>query len=255
MSSEKRIADVEQIFMAGNTEVKNKADLARVVEEPCLALCEDLYDKNILTYWSSCNQTAPDRAYVLVRYDSLDKRNKAIADRLIEEGKLSIDSGLDSCNTDKAYGKGIRLEVKTSSESLVSDVSEQLLALAREFKHQDILYNVYSAEYIESRGWDGDKDVFGYPSLEVAVMGEKLSSDYQPWRKPIFEALSAIPPRNEDGTVDMEAVAGKLGWLYDEKSGKAYKDAETLRRHNEYLRASNQGNSLLNAVATARGEK
>ena len=51
----KRLRDVAQIFLAGNTQVESKADLAKIVEEPCLAVCEDLYDKNILTYWSSAN--------------------------------------------------------------------------------------------------------------------------------------------------------------------------------------------------------
>ena len=50
--------------------------------------------------------------------------------------------------------------------------------------------------------------------IDKSMFGEKLSSDYQPWRKPIFEALSAIPPRNEDGTINMKAVADKLGWQF-----------------------------------------
>jgi hypothetical protein len=36
-NSSKRIRDVERIFEAGNTEIKTKSDLAKVVEEPCLA--------------------------------------------------------------------------------------------------------------------------------------------------------------------------------------------------------------------------
>jgi hypothetical protein len=84
----KYLRDVEKIFLAGNTQIECKEDLAKIVEEPCLAICEDLYDKNILTYWSSANKDAPNHAFVLIRYESLDERNKAIADKLINEGKI-----------------------------------------------------------------------------------------------------------------------------------------------------------------------
>ena len=46
------LRDVDMIFRPGNIQIECKADLAKIVELPCLALCETLYDKNILTCWS-----------------------------------------------------------------------------------------------------------------------------------------------------------------------------------------------------------
>ena len=62
------LSDVDKIFLAGNTQINSKADLAKIVEKPCLAVCEQLYDKNILTYWSSSNKESPNKAEVIIRW-------------------------------------------------------------------------------------------------------------------------------------------------------------------------------------------
>jgi hypothetical protein len=63
---------------------------------PCLAACEQLFDKNILTYWSSSNKESPNKAEILIRYESLDEKNKKIARDLSDRGILSITTYLDS---------------------------------------------------------------------------------------------------------------------------------------------------------------
>jgi len=185
----KRIRDVERIFEAGNTEVATKADLAKIIEEPCLAVCEDLYDKNILTYWSSSNKDNPNKSFVLIRYESLDEANKAIADSLVMEGKATEDNVHESGNGQgKNYGKGICIGIDSNSDMLVSKVSSQLRALASSFEHQDILYNMYTPEYLAGQHpFHGTKKVFGFPDLRTAICGEEYTDNYKPYREKIFD--------------------------------------------------------------------
>ena len=40
----------------------------------------------------------------------------------------------------------------------------------------------------------------------------------------------------------MREVADKIDWLYNEENGCLYKDKETLRRHNEYVKQEEKKN-------------
>ena len=228
---EERIRDIERIFLAGNTEVESKSDLVKIVEKPCLAVCEDLYDKNILTYWSSSNKDKPDKSFVLIRYESLDDNNKAIADRLLRENKITEDTVLDSGNNlEDNYGKGICISIESNPDMLVSDVSAQLKELASAFKHQDILYNTYSPQDLtkeyNSRIYGQEKS-YKFPHIDSMV--------------PFIVSKKT----QEDGSVsfDTKKAAQMLDWLYDEESGNMYKDKETLRRHKSYLESKKEQSS------------
>ena len=241
---QKRLRDVEQIFLAGNTQVESKADLAKIAEEPCLAVCEDLYDKNILTYWSSANKNAPDKAYVLIRYESLDDNNKKIADDLIAQGVLSDAPkyNFDSYNTAQEYGKSLYLGIDTNPDMEVAEISERLCKIAAAFAPQDIKYNVYTPEYLLENSFGKKPDTFAFPSLKTAVCGEKLSDDYKPEREGIYRIICLkMHSKQETGLTaeDMREAADKIGWLYNEENGCLYKDNETLRRHNEYVKEHN----------------
>ena len=225
---QKRIRDVKCIFEAGNTEIKTKSDLPKIIEEPCLAVCEDLYDKNILTYWSSSNQDNPDKSFVLIRYESLDDKNKAIADKLLEENKITEDNNIASHLGDN-YGKGICLSIDSNADMLVSDVSDQLKKLASVFEHQDILYNTYSPQDLlkefNSRAY-GEEKSYKFPHIDSYA--------------PFIIAKETL----DDGSISFstQKAAQHLNWLYDEKSGNMYKDEETLRRHNTYLKLKEKSN-------------
>ncbi|MBR1600356.1 MAG: hypothetical protein IJ677_02125, partial [Alphaproteobacteria bacterium] len=243
----KRLRDVEQIFLAGNTQVESKADLAKIVEEPCLAVCENLYDKNILTYWSSANKNAPDRAYVLIRYESLDDNNKKIADNLIAQGVLSDAPkyNFDSYNTAQEYGKALYLGIDTNPDMEVAEISEKLRQIASEFAPQDIKYNVYTPEYLLENSFGKKPETFAFPSLKTAVCGEKLSDDYKPEREAVLTSIKIMMKYKQETGLsadDMREVAAKIGWLYNEENGCLYKDKETLRRHNEYVKQEEKKN-------------
>ena len=52
----KKVADVKRLAIpGGGNPVNNRDDLANIVEEPCLAACRHLYDRNIRTFMSNGN--------------------------------------------------------------------------------------------------------------------------------------------------------------------------------------------------------
>ncbi|MBR3676901.1 MAG: hypothetical protein IKN71_07185 [Alphaproteobacteria bacterium] len=239
--NKKRLRDVEKIFLAGNTQVNCKADLKKIVEEPCLAVCEDLYDKNILTCWSSANKDAPDRAYVLIRYESLDDNNKKIADDMIAKGILSDEPRyqFDSFNAAQEYGKALYLCINTTPDTEVAKISEKLCQIAAAFLPQDIRYNVYTPQYLlENYFASGGNKSFAFPSLKTAICGEK-DEDIKPDREAVLTSIKIMMKYKQETGLsadDMREVADKIGWLYNAEDGRLYKDQETLRRHNEYLK-------------------
>ena len=247
----KHLRDVEQIFLAGNTQVESKADLAKIVEEPCLAVCEDLYDKNILTYWSSANKNSPDRAYVLIRYESLDDNNKKIADDLIAQDVLSDaprwQFGSHTCAEE--YGKALYLGIDTNLDMSVTEISERLCKIAAEFAPQDIKYNVYTPQYLlENSFMNHSKKSFAFPSLKIAVCGEEYSGNYNPSGLEIYSSLRIMMIQKQATGLsvdDMREVADKIGWIYNEENGCLYKDKETLRRHNEYVKSKDAKNPAM----------
>lgn len=95
--------------------VKDREDLRRIIEEPCLDACLTLYDKNIQTVSSSANEgNRGGEAYICINYDSLEEDNKQILKRLIEEGiveplNLSNNKGVRGrtrgCNQSICFGR------------------------------------------------------------------------------------------------------------------------------------------------------
>ena len=183
--SHKKIADtlmlsnVDKIFLAGNAEINSKADLNKFVEKPCLAVCEQLYDKNILTCRSSSNKESPYKAEVRIRYESLDEENKKIADDLSARGILSIGSPYNSRNNSEEYGPAVILCIKTNPDMAVNDISEQLCKIAMNFVPQDIKYNIYTPDYLSQYALNNNKykTIFGFPSLERTICGNDIESE------------------------------------------------------------------------------
>ena len=237
-----RLNDVDQIFLAGNTQINSKADLAKIVEKPCLAACEQLYDKNILTYWSSANRESPDKAEILIRYESLDENNKKIANDLKDRGILSIGSYLDSWNTAEEYGPAVILRIQTNSNMTVQEISDQLCEIAMNFVPQDIKYNVYTPDYLSQYApfYGKPKAIFGFPSLKRTILGDEQESLYSPKTendKLYNKVRLFIQGRSWNKLLweDMKKIADMIGRIYNDEDWFLYKDEETLRRHNEYI--------------------
>ena len=237
------LRDVKQIFLAGNASVNCRQDLAKFVEEPCLAACEDLYDKNILTYWSSANQRSPNYSFILVRYKFLDANNKSTVDALVKNNILQIDTAHESWNGGtKQYGPGICLGIKTDSDMRVADISQKLCEMASYFDYQDILYNIYTPKFLMEQFpfYRGDKTEYCFPNLEIAsgITSENCNAFNCPKQKK-YNRARFLSNGKMPTTVDMQRIADILGWIYNPSDGLIYKDPETLRRHNNYLNWQN----------------
>lgn len=238
------LRDVPRIFIAGNAIIEHKSDLVKFVEEPCLPACEDLYDKNILTYWSSANRDSPNYSFILVRYDFLDDVNKAMADKLINQGILRKDTAHESWNSQNAiYGHGVCLGVCTSSDTKVADVSQALLDLASNFVYQDIMYNIYTPDYLREQSflYHGTKNNHCFPDLKTAAGFNSLN----PWdeaRDDLYNKIRMLSFPIDSGSVNdyMKSVARLLGWIYNPSDGRIYRNEETLQRHRRYVEIQNQ---------------
>ena len=89
--TKRKIKDVQPIRNATNIGIKNKEDLKNIVEEPCLKACQDLFEKNIETVDSGCNnENSSNLAYIIIKYDSMNAKNKEIADSLINNRDIQL---------------------------------------------------------------------------------------------------------------------------------------------------------------------
>lgn len=237
----KYLRDIDRIFIAGNQQVNTKSDLAKFVEAPCLPVCEELYDKNILTCWSSANKHNPKEAFVAIRYEFLDETNKKIAKKLATDGIIK-QCYLESFNSSQnQYGLELKLSVPTNLDMPIDEISAKLKKLSAHFVYQDIKYNIYTPTFLQRqnpfwKGVDFPKE-YCFPDLKNAIFApdDLLYEDMT--KNHLYDALRFSIPLDRDLTADdMKKIADKIGWIYNQVDGLLYKDAETLRRHNEYLK-------------------
>lgn len=233
------LRDVKKIFLAGNAEISCRQDLAKFVEKPCLAACEDLYDKNILTYWSSANQDSPTYSFILVRYEFLNMNNKQVADNLVKANIMHIDTVHESWNSNaNQYGHGVCLGIKTAPDMRVADISQKLIELASHFTYQDIKYNIYTPKFLMEQFpfYRGEKTEYCFPSLKIAsgITPDNENAFGASERKK-YNALRFLSNGKMPTSQDMRKAADILGWIYNLSDGLIYKDKETLQRHNNYL--------------------
>ena len=235
------LRDVEKFSLAGNTQVNYKADLAKIIEIPCLAACELLYDKNILTYWSSSNRDSPDKAEILIRFESLDEKNKKIANELSNSGIVLIGPYHDSWNTAEEYGPAVILRIETNPNMTVNEISDQLCDITNNFVQQDIKYNVYTPDYLLQYAlfYGKHRTIFWFPSLEKTILGDEIKSPYSPQseKDKLYDDIRYFLHSknwNKLSWEDMKKIAAMIGRIYNEEDWFLYKDAETLRRHNNY---------------------
>lgn len=241
----KYLRDIDNIFVAGNQQIKTKSDLAKFVEAPCLPVCEELYDKNILTYWSSANKHNPKEAFVVIRYEFLDEVNKQTAKNLVRAGLITQVGGMESYNSlNGQYGVGLKLAVPTHLDMPIDEISAKLKNLSANFAYQDIKYNIYTPTFLKRqnpfwKGGDFPKE-YCFPDLKNAIFApdDLLYEDMT--KNHLYDALRLSIPLDRDLTADdMKKIAEKIGWIYNPNDGLLYKDTETLRRHNEYVKYKN----------------
>ena len=133
IDTNKQIKDVKACENNPGIGINKKEDLAKIVDEPCLRACEELFDKNIRTFDSGCNQQVSDRAYVSIAYDSLDLKNKLLVQKLISEKKaFLIKTDFDYYDEDV-----VQFKISTTPDDLVIDVSDKLCKAVSVLKKQE----------------------------------------------------------------------------------------------------------------------
>lgn len=131
------VARVDAIEQPRNQMVKQRTDLAKLIEKPLLAACEILYDKNIRTYAASANKKdIADGAYIILDYDTLSAENRRIAG---QHGEVLDYDG----------GKAVKIIFPTTKTTAVPEIREKSLEIARQFKTQEATWiPSYTAEHI-----------------------------------------------------------------------------------------------------------
>ena len=125
--------------------VKNREDLRKIIEEPCLPACLKLYDLNIQTVNSSANNgNIGDKAYIGINYDSLDENNKNILNNLINTGIVEPLNLSDDPN-DRG-GRDVTIKVPIYEKDTVGKVSDRFMQIVSRFEQQDVLYGRYTHE-------------------------------------------------------------------------------------------------------------
>lgn len=131
----KRVKDVPAFHQGTHIPIKTKEDLKEIVEEPCLKACQQLFEKNIETIDSGCNgENCSDCAYIIINYDTLDEKNKRIADNMVQKGTVEFLPKSDICV--RNYFNQIFIKVPTSPEELVSRVEAKLQNVIQDFVPQ-----------------------------------------------------------------------------------------------------------------------
>lgn len=125
--------------------IKNREDLRKIIEEPCLPACLTLYDKNIRTVNSSANKSEiGGKAYIGINYDSLDENNKEILNSLIKTG---IIEPLNLSNDpNQRGGRDFMIKVPVYENDTVGIVSDRFMQIISNFEQQDVLYGKYTKE-------------------------------------------------------------------------------------------------------------
>lgn len=133
---DKKIKDVAQHHNGINIKIDKKEDLKQIIDEPCLRVCEELFDKNIRTIDSGCSQECPDFAYVVIAYDSLNDKNKILANKLIKEKKAVLEE-MTEYNYIRVPENSLTIGFKTSPNDSVGDVSKKLSLMCGFFVKQE----------------------------------------------------------------------------------------------------------------------
>lgn len=112
-----------------------RESLSAVVEEPLLAACEDLYDKNIRTVVSSANLNDVNQgfAYINIDCNTLSDENRRIAETI----------GMETFTVPLADGSVLEvgsLKFPVSLDTTIEELSQSALEAAKQFKEQPMLW-------------------------------------------------------------------------------------------------------------------
>lgn len=166
-----KIFDLEAIQKSRNATVRNREDLAGLVERPLLSACEELYDKNIITLGTSANQQdveyndwenpgqkkTGDGAYIIIDFDALSSKNQEIG-KMLGEVFFSDDKNQ------------LKIVLPLTKASTFEDVQMWAEEIAHKFFKQQYQPTVYTLE--------GMRQMYGYDPADESMQPENFESYY-----------------------------------------------------------------------------
>ena len=200
----------------------NRDYIPLYADEPCVEACQLLYDLNIQTYTSGGHvdgkEDATGEAFIGIVYESLSEENKQIAQQLIEKGlidEIKEDRGQTGIHT-------FSLSVPITSDSLVGEVSDQLVAIASLFRQQDVLYGKSTIDEIKRSAFIKDK-----------------------YEDHLYYDVYTLEPVRDDETEKMEAFAQAYAEeactrMFTEDGVVYYVSEDLLHKHQEYVKQNRE---------------
>lgn len=166
-----KIVDLEAIQQSRDRAIRNREDLAGLVERPLLLACEELYDKNIITLGTSANskdveiddwenpgQKKPgEGSYIIIEFDTLSVKNQEIG------GSLGTVYFADDMNQ-------LKITFPLTKEATFEDVQTWSLDVAHKFVKQQYKPTVYTIEQL--------RQTYGYDASDESVKPENFSDYY-----------------------------------------------------------------------------
>jgi hypothetical protein len=197
----KKLSEIEP-FTDAHVEIRDRSDLAKVVEGPLLSACQKLYDRNIRTYMSSANKEALVNAEPVaefsINYEALSERNREIAEHLIEAKVAEL--------VLRNYTGPSRLifSIPVTTESTWGEIEDKSNEIADRFVAQRYMPEAYSPEFLVQR--------FAAQLNEDIPEGEEVRPDY-------FESY---------------------GYFYDSGTGLFFANPEDIRKLYEHAEGEDE---------------
>ncbi|MBW6442038.1 hypothetical protein K0B04_04025 [Patescibacteria group bacterium] len=171
------ISQIRDIQESG-VEFRGRGEIPKYVEKPLVKACEELYDKNIMTTWSSANYKNIDFNYpgcIYVDFKSLSDENREIAREMVEEKKAKF----LNVHTFDGPARQLNLIIPISRESNVEEVEQYGLQLAERFKSQQLTWGYWDSvdhlkEYIKSWPYNEYLEVKDMDANELAEWCNQL---------------------------------------------------------------------------------
>ena len=162
----KKLSAIEPITKS-HIRVRNKSELAEIVEGPLLLSHEILFDKNIQTFMSSANRGVlvgeHPTADFSINFDALSESNKEVARKLVEEKVGELIPGID------VFPSRLNIDIPVSTESTWGEIEDVAVKVVNRFVAQRYMPEAYSPEFMLRR--------FDY-ALNEDIEGDTVPPEY-----------------------------------------------------------------------------
>lgn len=193
--------------------IRSERDVAYYSEISNYVPCLDLFRKNIQTTSNDtlgCKDDGPmkkGKLEISINYDSLNERNKLLADLIVKKGYGHLFKSFVS------DGQDLMISVPCLPEETIENANARMMRIVSKFQKQDILYGVISREEVieNLKSWARFNSYDIRERMHTLLFGDVTDAELR-------EAMSLID----------------LGYVFDE-DGSIYRDKYCLDKHREYL--------------------